>query len=746
MAKNGYLLIAAAWLITISFIIDNYWSGTSTPKSVQRIIQRDIQKKQTDFEAFSADTGLIIKLASQQYNEAILQKIQSKNYFIFIYSNDEFKTDSCVFWSTQVVQPDSAIHESDNPSYITKLLNGWYVINKKTITSHGGYRYKIISLIPVKWDYYISNNYLNNSFAALKNIEDDYDISLHPGNININGKDGNTLFYLQPSTVSSIVQNNIIAIWLKVLAAILVLIFIHIAASFVVIKKDLLHGFLALFIPVIVIRVLSYFIPIPFNLRQLELFDPSIYGSNFILRSLGDLLINSSLFVWFILFVRFHLKERLLSPKPIGRLKKIGFISGITVAMILVTFLCGHIIRSLVADSQISFDVINFFTLSFYSIVGFIVLCCIATGYFFLFQILSYSLIPFFRSQSYVLYIALSVLGLMVISFRLGSPYVLFNLLLLLWLLVFVFLMDRNYRRILAAKIILSRYLFWILFFSVSITAIIVFQNKNKELGFRKHFAENLSNKADPASERMMNLVLTDLRNDFLSNVFNRFKNKSENTELKDSLVNANFLGYLNKYDTRIYTFNAREKPLFNEDSTTFSTLNTVIETQAKSTGTPGLYYYDVSYDRFNYISKKEVTDEAGNTAGYVFILSNPKKYKIDALYPELFSKGNANSIENSTLYAFAVYNKNRLTNSHNDYPFPTQIARGKFMNNEFHINKRNGYDELWYRANEDKVIVITKPDSFFYRVYNFVCVFILFFSCIKCNIEAFKYFSTKKI
>ncbi|MBA2562188.1 MAG: hypothetical protein H0V14_04605, partial [Chitinophagaceae bacterium] len=50
LAKNGYLLIAAAWLITISFIIDNYWSGTSTPKSVQRIIQRDIQKKQTDFE------------------------------------------------------------------------------------------------------------------------------------------------------------------------------------------------------------------------------------------------------------------------------------------------------------------------------------------------------------------------------------------------------------------------------------------------------------------------------------------------------------------------------------------------------------------------------------------------------------------------------------------------------------------------------------------------------------------------
>ncbi len=179
-------------------------------------------------------------------------------------------------------------------------------------------------------------------------------------------------------------------------------------------------------------------------------------------------------------------------------------------------------------------------------------------------------------------------------------------------------------------------------------------------------------------------------------------------------MVNENFLGYLNKYDTRIYTFDAKENPLFNEDSTTFNTLNTVIETQAKSTGTPGLYYYDVSYDRFNYISKKEVIDTSGNARGFVFILSNPKKYKIDALYPELFSRGNANSIENSTLYAFAVYNKNQLANSHNDYPFPTQITPGKFLNNEFYSTKRNGYDELWYRANEDKVIVITKPDSFF--------------------------------
>ncbi len=50
--------------------------------------------------------------------------------------------------------------------------------------------------------------------------------------------------------------------------------------------------------------------------------------------------------------------------------------------------LCGHIIRSLVADSQISFDVTNFVSLNYYSIFGFIVLCCVSLGYFILSQVL----------------------------------------------------------------------------------------------------------------------------------------------------------------------------------------------------------------------------------------------------------------------------------------------------------------------------------------------------------------------
>ena len=40
--RNSYLLITAAWLLTISFIINNYWSGTSTPYTVEKAIQKTL--------------------------------------------------------------------------------------------------------------------------------------------------------------------------------------------------------------------------------------------------------------------------------------------------------------------------------------------------------------------------------------------------------------------------------------------------------------------------------------------------------------------------------------------------------------------------------------------------------------------------------------------------------------------------------------------------------------------------------
>lgn len=110
----------------------------------------------------------------------------------------------------------------------------------------------------------------------------------------------------------------------------------------------------------ILIRLTTYYFPSILNLRQFELFSPLIYGSNAIQRSLGDLLINAVLFCWVVLFAWSKLRytENLTEQFSI-RIKWITSIVSLCL-LIFSTFILATVIRSLVADSKISFDVTNF--------------------------------------------------------------------------------------------------------------------------------------------------------------------------------------------------------------------------------------------------------------------------------------------------------------------------------------------------------------------------------------------------
>lgn len=712
--RNGFLLLIAAWLLTISFIIDNYWSNIATSASVQRSIQRKIITAEKDIEKFSRDSLLLTKLIQGKYNSEELQQLVEKPYFVFIYKISLHNERHAVFWNTQVVEPPVGLIKKNQKPSLVKLINGWYIVSKKNFQTPGSSVFEVVTMIPVKWEYYIENKYLKNRFVAVENEQSNYTITQNSTNLPVKNADGDILFYLEKLTQTQTAETNTVSLWFRILASLLVLFFVHKLAKFYIERKGFWIGMSVLIACVVLLRAISYFLPIPVDFRQFELFDPQIYGSNLVLRSLGDLLINSLLFIWIVLFLRYYFSKGYTGIDFNTNRKKIIAVCILAVIMMGTTIICGNIVRTLVSDSQISFDVINFFTLNIYSVIGFLVLCCIATGYFFLIQILLHPIKNEIKPKPYTLYLVISILGLVMLSFLFHSPFVAFNLSLLGWLLVFIYLLNFNYLALHAFNLVSSRYVFWVFFFSVSITAVIIFHNRKKELEQRKDFAENLAIKADTFGELMMNIVLTDFSNRFLADAYPRLRKPIQNQILKDSLINENFSGYLNKFDTRVYTFDRNELPLYNDDSVSFNALNTIIQTQGKSTSIPNLYYYDVSYDHFKYISKKTITDTTGNTLGYVFILSNPKKYKSDALYPELFSKGNTNSIESSSIYSFAIYNKNQLSSSYNDFSFPTSIDSSQFAYNEFRTVDNNGYEELWFKANADKVIAIARKDNFF--------------------------------
>ncbi len=707
LSRNGYLLIIAAWLITLSFVIKNYWSSNASLSTVQKEISRSLSSKEHDFTKLVNDADVIDKISKGSFSESFLQELVNKNYFVFFYKTDNTSHESLVCWNTQQVLPyPSLLYATKNRGFV-KLQNGYYAWNRFNVKD-----VKALALFPVKWDYIIENENLQNNFVDDASISDNYYVSGEAGKgAAVKSIDGTTLFYVHEKTVTNIHKSNPVAVIFQLIASLLLLFFIHLCFSFLAITRPLWQVAGLLLITLIVIRFIGYNFNIPLNFRQFELFDPAIYSSSVILRSLGDTLINALFLVWFLLFVRYQLQKRKLQIKSTAPNLKWILLAVATIILLLATFWGSYIIRSLVADSKISFDVMNFFTLNIYSVVGFILLCCLSIGYYFLCQTVLYFIKPFFSRSFPPLFLFVAIAGLIMLSFRIGNISGGFEIYVLLWLMLFLFLLNTSILNVMASRVISSKLVFWLFFFSISITAVIVVENNNKELRNRLHYAEILATKADPGTETLVNTMLTPFRDDFLADNFDRFKTLNSNQYLKDSLVNENISGYSNKYQTKVLSYGPDEKPLHNVDSTSYNEINTILNTQSKATGVPGLYYYDRSYDMFSYISKKTLRNSSGNTVGYIFIIASPKKQKTDALSPTLFSSGSNNSIENSSLYAFATYSNWKLVTSHNDYAFPSVINKKDFTQQISFVKKKN-HSELWYYAGADKIVVIVKENS----------------------------------
>ena len=120
-----------------------------------------------------------------------LNVLTQKKYFFYLYHFNEFGEHVADFWSTQAVLPSDIILQSTAGAGFIQLQNGFYVWRKANVASGVA-----VALIPVKWSYVITNEYLKNTFVVGEEIETNYDISLESGTATVKNVNGNLLFYL----------------------------------------------------------------------------------------------------------------------------------------------------------------------------------------------------------------------------------------------------------------------------------------------------------------------------------------------------------------------------------------------------------------------------------------------------------------------------------------------------------------------------------------------------------------------
>ena len=722
-----YIFLAMAILLfALSFFFNTLYSSRTSVAREAALAEKFIQHQQQDFTDFLNNAALVERLAHKKETYPELEKFTAKKYGIFLYETGDFGEIRMLRWSDQLITPPVEMFTAADGECFTKLSNGWYYIIKKTINGAGADM--AFAMIPVWSEFFIETDYLPQQFIFSEDAAKWVRLSESVTDFPVRTLTGKTIFYLDKKTVTAVPFNDRFTIWLRFGGLLFLLLFIHLVAENLSRRIGPWRTIGLLFLVLVLIRGVTYVFPLLLNLRQFELFNPVIYGSDPVQRSLGDLLINASLLCWLVLFAWYKLRGR---EHPFESMpSRWRWIPGVLSLIFLIfsSFILANVVRSMVADSKISFDVTNFFGLDRYTIAGFVVLACLSVSYYYLSQLLYQFIFPLFAGRDYLIYFSIGLTGLIYLTTRSGNPQVLFYLPVLCWLLVYTWLIQRQISIFNRLRVNIGGMLAWLFIFSVSIAVIMLSENKKVEWEKRKRMADKMAQSTDRSSEMLMSIAIQYLDADFLRENFNRFGSPESGKKIRDSIIADNYRGYLNRYDTRLYVYDELNRPLFNDDVTTYESLNTILTVQAKETDVEGLYYYETDLDKYNYITRRDIKDTSNSRMGTFFIVSNPKIYSNEALFPELFRQFKQMDPENSPTYSIGVYHKGRLISPPGNYSFPIWLKPEELPHREFEQRVNGDFNELWYKSGNEKVVVIArKKETFIQAITLFSYIFCSF-------------------
>lgn len=704
--QHGYLLIIAAWLYTISFIFTNYWSYHASPEKVQSSLEYTIHQEEKKINAVFADTALLNQLIKHQFNQETAT-LPKAFFGIFIYKTTNSGQLENLYWSSNKMEvPLAQLTMPDGQQFIANP-HGSFVLIKKTVLIQN-IQYPVFAVLPVYWSYFMENKYFHSDFAAAEGLSEQYEISTDSNALPVLSSNGTYLFSIDLKIGKAFIAYDSISILLRVLSIVLLLIFGHLLAEELSLKGRFYRGFGLLLGAVLFLRLMAYLFQFPFDYAKLPLFDPTIYASSILHPSLGDLLINAILCCWLLLFVKNHLP---LEKRVVNYNSSILYSVGVFIIITGSFFGLVHIVQSLVVDAKISFDVTNIFSLNIYSVISFVILCFLALVFFIIAQIL---LKPFFDQKKMGLSTITTVVltGLLFIYVFVKPTDIVLYLCMLVWLLAFLGLIQYRKSDIQISLVQSPFFIFWVMIFALSIATLVIQQNRVVEFEQRKRIAEKLAIQTDPTGESLLSIATSNFDNGFLATNFKRFEEgEISNKIIKDSLINQNFSGYLNKYETRIYTFDSLFHPLFNEDSLNYASIKTIVLNQAVQTDVPDLYRYEKSKEGFSFIFQKNIVSSKG-TIGYLYVLLKSKRYKSEALFPELFNQSQDIVLDGSMNYAFAVYNDGKIVNHYNNYNFPSELNLADIPSFEFTYKTAGDFSELWYNSGKNRQVLVVKRNT----------------------------------
>jgi len=722
------LALLCASLLFTAIIVQKTYTPVNNLDQTARTLENNLHKKERYVNEVINDSAQfkrlkLLKKAPQLGLKYIQQFTTEKSIWFITLTNGQLS-----FWSGIKVIPDFPATIKEGYSF-QKEANGYYEVIKKTEGN-----FSAIFFIPVKSNYTFVNQYLQNTFATDLLKDNNIEIA------DFTDKNVYEIFSTTNSYLFSVKVNhgeiNLTFFYYELVIWILTLI------SFCILVHNICHYisekgrpvisliFLAAFI--VAVRFVNLNYGWPDFTYKLKIFNPIFYGSSMAYPSLGDFCLNILFVCWFTVYL-YTLRNKLLMKVPGKIWGYFIFIGGILTLIIISTALL-NLFLGLVVNSKISFDVSNVLNLSFFSLLGVLMLC---------FSFLIFYLVSeVFLTVAFRLLIpntqkALLFTFCVLLTTAITAWYHQLTLFYILWGII---VLIRAYAFRYKGALLDPGSLAVIILICALISSIkLNYFESIKEKGTRTAFIQKLEVPDDANADDIFKKIEQQIVAD--PSIIQHFKDSIYNSDyLKTRLQKLYFNGYLSKYEFKIHEFDNHEKPVSADKSYDLNDFKSlVLYSSYKVSG----YFYRVneSFGFLNYFAILPVM-ENNDRLGTIVIELKSKPQQVNTSFPALLVDGQLEDEDEFKEYSYAFYSDNKLLSQSGNYVYNVintdlqgelkkYVLKTTENNNNELYSRFTTFSHLIYKPSDRNLIVVSKEENALYfgitSMTFFFVVFLIF-------------------
>ncbi len=705
-----------------------YFSNFSNNKvnyiQIVKNFERKLHEKERFAESIISNIAVNIRQAKTYSFKTLSYKYNSEfslknGLSILIYRNDTLQ-----FWSDNSVPITDKFYETYQDGDYIRLKNGSYIIKRVNENN-----FTIVSLILIKTEYKYNNDYLINSFQKDFDLPSDFTISDNVTRNNIHNKEGKFLFSIKtnPSIERTISEKNAnISGILYLLSLVFLFVFLVKLHKSLLIryKRRLISlGFVLFFI---LIRVSMFYFKIPAIVYNMTLFGPAIYATSEFLPSFGDFILNILLINFLSIFI---FKNFIIEKARFDQGKFWNYLIAFLFSCLPLIFadITVYLIKSLIINSNISFNINNIFELTPYSYIGFVMIGLILFSFFLFIEKISrfliYKLVSFWELIAVVL---LSCLLYIVIELLLYKADIIYLLPFVAIYIIAAYNLSKYNRTINVSTITI-----YLIVFTLFTTMVLQESNNYKEKEKRKSIAFRLSKKGDPIAEYLFGEIDNKIKDD--KRIVNLLKMNPIGESDIIKIMQNYFSGYWSKYDQLITICQRYDKLIIKPDNVEVDCwvyFNDKIKSNLlKATNYENFFYVNSNTGRNSYIAVFTYRSTPKDTLipySKIFMEFDSKFIPKELGYPELLIDKKMNINRDFGNYSYVkYYNADQIMQYGNFFYSLNLNNYREHLMNEFNFFSKDDYDHLLYRTGNTTVIVSKKSDD----IFNIISPFSYFFA-----------------